>query len=52
MSENIEEARVNPNGSVTIRYYYGRTITVPAYIMDVLFEDLLYEEANKDGKIV
>ena len=49
--ENKEEAEVHLNGSVTIRYYYGKTVVIPAYIMDVLYEDLIYEEQNRDAKI-
>ena len=31
--ENLEEARIEENGDVTIRYYYGREVRVPKIVM-------------------
>lgn len=49
--ENTEEAVVHDNGSVTIIYYFGKKLLIPAYIMETLYEDAVYEENTRDGKI-
>ena len=42
--ENIEEATVESNGDVTIRYYYGKEIRIPAIIVKGEFIKALKEE--------
>ena len=33
MGNNIEEAEIMPNGAVKIRYYFGKTVVIPADVM-------------------
>jgi hypothetical protein len=33
MVRNIEEAEIRENGDVIIRYYYGKTVVIPAKVI-------------------
>ena len=48
--ENAEEAVVHKDGSVTIRYYFGKTVTIPAYVMDESYFFEKYGSVKRDGK--
>jgi len=46
--ENIEEATVESNGDVTIRYYYGKEVRIPKIVM----EGKLVEEIKSELKFI
>ena len=39
--DNTEEAVVHKDGSVTIRYYFGKTVKIPGYVMEDILQGVI-----------